>query len=396
MKKQFSILTVAMTLLMGITSCNKDNSGAEPTDGSGTLKLSFNFKTTAAPGAKALTSEAVPTTAWENITDLKLVLVQSGKVAYVKDVTIPASGSSITPAQTFERIPVGVYDIYMIGNNSKTGNPFGSATAQLNTGGTITNSTDFNTELFKLIASTGYLGDGPTGAAYDEASELFIGYVQGTINADAETATSVSLARAVSLLRVRIDQTDTGSEANTILFTGLEGSANTSIRLRRHASSLKLTKVSPFTEAQFNANKENYAFVSTKAFKDSDPLTGYTGAMGTSNSDFSLWNDYVILPGGHAATGAEKFNLLLSGHAPNGYVGSNGVASTGSGERARVWWQADVDGMIAANGILSLNVKVSTKGFVDPNPPTFTEFGKLKITASLIDWSPVTNVDVPM
>lgn len=141
----------------------------------------------------------------------------------------------------------------------------------------------------------------------------------GTIAADATTTTTIQLKRAVSLLRVRIDQTDITSEANTILFTGT-GTANTSIRLRRHASSLKLTipAASPYTTPLFGGNKIDYAFVSTKAFKNAEPGSGYSGSMGIDAADFTLWNDYVILPGGHASTGAEKFNLLLSGHAPSG------------------------------------------------------------------------------
>ena len=398
MRKQFSIWAVAVALLMGVTSCNKDN-GDEPA-GDGTLKINFKFETSTTPQGRAATSAAVPTTAWSNIGagNLQLVLVQNGVAKVVRDVTVPGTGAGTTPSQIFDRIPVGTYDIYLIANNNKVGNPFGGTKAKIGTGSPIQAGTNFNTALFNLIASTEILGTAPTGAAYDEASELFIGYASGAVAADATTATiNVSLKRAVSLLRIRIDQTDVTSEANTIDFTNT-GNTNTSIRLRRHASSLKMVipAASPYSTPQFGASKNDYAFVSTKKFKSVEPGSGYTGAIGIDAADFTLWNDYVILPGGHASTGADKFNLLLSGHAPSGYIGVNGAVSTGTGAAARVWWQADVDGLIAANGILSLNVKVATKGYVDPNPPTIETYGKLDITATLVDWSPVTNVPVPM
>lgn len=394
MRRQFSIVAVAAALLMGVTSCNKDNGGAESA-GEGTLKISFGFATV--DPTRAANSAAVPTTAWSNIGagNLQLVLVQSEKAVVVRSVTVPAAGSATTPAEIFDRIPAGSYDIYLIANNNRVGNPFGSASAKIGTTTTIQAGTNFSTALFEMITSANVLGTPPVSGAYDEASELFIGYATGTITADATTTTTVQLKRAVSLLRVRIDQTDVTSEANTILFTGA-GAANTSVRLRRHASSLRLTNTDPYATANFGANKIDYAFVSTKAFNDAEPGSGYSGTMGIQSSDFTLWNDYVILPGGHATTGADKFNLLLSGHAPINYVGVNGVTSTGSGAGARVWWQAEIDDLIAANGILSLNVKVATKGYVDPNPPTDATYGKLEITASLVDWSPVKNVVVPM
>ena len=388
MKKQFSILTVAVALLMGITSCSKDNESV-PT-GEGTLKVNFNFETVTP--TRAATSDAKPDTKWSNIKNLQLVLVDGTGVAkVVRDVTIPADGAATSPSQTFDRIPTGSYTIYLIANNGYVGNPFGSTTAKIGTANPIVVGTNFNTALMNLVAApvNSYLGTAPANA-YDEASELFVGYAPtGAIEADKVNATpvDVKLTRAVSLLRIRIDQTDVVSKANTVDFTH---AADASIRLRRHAKALKILG-SPVS--QFDASKDGQAFTSTKAFKKVAPTTGYTGNMGLG-SDFTLWNDYVILPGGHASVGANKFNLLISGHAPAGYINSEGgIVATGG---ARVWWQGDVDGLIAANGILVLNVKVATPGYEDENPPVFETYGKLAITATIVDWAPATNVNVPL
>lgn len=389
MKKQFSILTVAMALLMGVTSCSKDNESA-PT-GEGTLKVNFNFKTVTP--TRAATSAAKPDTKWANVKNLQLVLVDGGGIAkVVRDVTIPASGAAVTPEQTFDRIPIGSYKIYLIANNNYVGNPFGGATAKIGTASPIVVGTNFNSALMNLITAlpSSFLGTAPAGGAYDEASELFIGYGEtGTIEADKvnPTPVNVELARAVSLLRIRIDQTDVVSKANTVDFTS---AANTSIRLRRHAKALKILNA---PVSQFGTPKEGHAFTSTKPFKNAAPGSGYTGDMGLG-ADFTLWNDYVILPGGHGSAGADKFNLLISGHAPEGYINSEGGIVAAGG--ARVWWQGDVDGLIASNGILVLNVKVATPGFEGENPPPFETYGKLSITASLIDWAPATNVNVPL
>lgn len=388
MKKQLSILTVAMALLMGVTSCSKDNESA-PT-GEGTLKVNFSFKTV--KPTRAATSDAKPDTKWENVKNLQLVLVDvSGVAKVVRDVTIP-TGTGVSPEQTFDRIPTGNYKIYLIANNNYVGNPFGGTTAKIGTTNPIVVGTNFDTALMNLVAAlpSSYLGTAPEGGAYDEASELFIGYGEtGSVVADQVNPipVNVELARAVSLLRIRIDQTDVVSKANTVDFIN---AANASIRLRRHAKALKILNT---PVSQFDTPKEGQAFTSTKPFKKLAPSTGYTGDMGLG-SDFTLWNDYVILPGGHESAGTEKFNLLISGHAPEGYINSEGgTVATGG---ARVWWQGDVDGLIASNGILVLNVKVATPGFEDENPPAFETYGKLSITASLIPWGPVKNVDVPL
>lgn len=148
-----------MALLMGVTSCSKNNGGGDTTS-EGTLKISFYFETSAAPQAKAENPTAVPTTEWSNIGagNLQLVLVQSGIAKVVRNVTVPSTGSGTTSAEFFDRIPSGDYDIYLVVNNNREGNPFGSASAKIGTPTTIQAGTNFNTALFELITSTDVLG----------------------------------------------------------------------------------------------------------------------------------------------------------------------------------------------------------------------------------------------
>lgn len=405
MKKKISILAAAMALLISITSCNKENTGGDPI-GEGSLKISFKFATV--PNSKAAVSTAQPETSWANLENgtLQLALVQNGVVKYTRPITaFPTSGTASYNPPIFDRIPKGSYDVYLIGNNNKVSNLLGSSTAQIGAATTIQVGTNISSVLFSMINAqpSAVLGTPPAGAAYDEASELFIGYVSAVIETDDTTPATIDLKRAVSLLRIRINQTDVTSEANIIDFKN-NGNTNTSIRLRRHAGALSITTpaIDPFSMPQFSGKREDDAFVSTKTFKTTSTPAGYTGDMGVSVADFSLWNDYVILPGGHATIGAQKFNLLLSGHAPDGYEGvnfnprDNTGKSNGIGDTARVWWQADVDNLIATNGILVLNVTVATKGYVDPNPPTLDTYGKLDISVSLAPWGLTTNVPVEM
>lgn len=391
MKKQLSILVVAVALLLGATACSNDNNESSPV-GEGTLKIDFKFETVA-PGAgtRAATSDAKPTTAWANLHNMQLVLAQSGVVKAVRPVAIPASGNSQSSAELFDRIPVGTYQVYLIANNGYVGNPLGNLAAKIGTATPIIAGTNLSAALMQLVAApaSSYLGTAPA-TAYDEASELFIGYHASAVIQEDQTTTgiTIALARAVSLLRIRINQTDVVSGANTVDFTI---ASDASVRLRRHASSLNVA--TGVAVSQFGAPKENFAFTSTKAFKNAAPGSDYTGNMGLG-SDFTLWNDYVTLPGGSVTAGADKFNLLISGRAPAGYINSvGGVVAAGG---ARVWWQGDVDGLIASNGILVLNVKVATPGYEDPNPPTVDTYGKLEITATIADWAPATNVDVPL
>lgn len=388
MKKKFPILAVAMALLMGVTSCNKDTNGGEATD-AGSIKISYGFEQS--PQSRATTvSSAKPTTTWDgNIKKLQLLLVQGNIVKYVQPLTIPANGTANTAKQTFTGVPAGTFDVYLIANNMQTATPL-EATAYAGTAAAINVGTNINTALVQLATTTALPGMAePSGyKLYKEPSEIFVAKKTGvviTANTDTDiSSTPLALTRVVGLVRVLIDNSDLAASA--VDFTH----ANASLRIRRHANAWNIASAT----SVFEMTKSEGSLISstTKKFATSEPATGYAGGT-VLGGTFTKWMDMICLPGGSLTDGADKFNIIITGHASAGYMTAEGSALAMAGP---VYWQGAVNSNVEANGILEIQVKITTPGSGGPGVPPVTEYGTLSIVTQLVPWGNISAVEMPL
>lgn len=405
-------MIAAAALLFSVTSCDNEKGAAVPeSTGNGTVKISLDFDKPL--GSRALSTAKPLTSFQKNIKDLTFVLTKKGDdnlITYVRSIDVPTSGIE-SGAISFTGINKGEYKVYVVANVKATNNvhvdpSYTSAKAQA-----IEIGHKFNENLYSLMEVTPSvtapkIKEDPNSKTYGEPAEVFVAKSPGLVTVEADKVNTdlstapMLLTRAVSLLRIRINQTS--EYAKTIDFSkGSDGKPGAGIRLRRANKDLNYSTGAVSGSSVGNNITSLY---SNKAFKSLDPSdTDYnkgTKGMDLSPTGFSLWNDYVMLPGG-GKTSDKAFNLVVMGYAPKGYRGSNGELAPDGG--AMVMWQAIVRqedaNVIKANEILELNVTFTGPGtFVtesEPIPPV-GDYGGLDIKVKLAEWGSIKGVDVPM
>lgn len=379
---------MALTLVLFASSCNKEKDSL-PTD-SGTLTASFDFDRSSPGSVKAVTvvSSAKPVTSWANVESIQLLMVQGNIVKYAQSITPPVTGDATTAKQTFIGIPTGVYDVYLIANNGKSGSPLESD-SYAGTDVPINVGTNISTALVKLQSAPAISGmnEPANSKLYKEPSEIFVAKHSApvTITADTETdisSTPLELTRIVGLVRVLINNNHTAS--SSVDFTH----ANASFRMRRHANAWNIVAQAPV----FETVKTEGTLLSDKSFNASEPTSGYS-AGNILGGGFSKWQDFICLPGGSTTVGADKFDIVLSGQAPAGYTTIDGTILAGDGP---VFWTGAVDGVVVANGILELQVTITTPGSGGPTVPPVTNYGNLSIAVSVLPWGNIVPIEVPL
>lgn len=385
MKKAISFVSLVLIVLAGMTSCSKDN-GEIGDKSKGGLKITLGFtKPMEIPEGRAYTpSDAKPVTTWaKNIKSLQLVLTTStGLVKDIRTITYsPAVDHvAITPA-TFTDIVAGTYDVYVIANLDQTGSPFASGTAAAHS---LVIGDNLATKLYKLSKVTPWPATEVTGSnGYSEPAEIFLAK-KANVNVPSEgtaEAGTLNLTRMTSLLRVRIDKSDAVNAAP------IDFDRGAGIRLRRHGNSLNLS-----TGVVTKATDD--VFYSAKTFKTAEPVAADYAGGKVLTDQFTLWNDYLILPGGGTTTGT-GFNIAISGLAPAGYKLADGT-TVPAGPGLIVWWQGTVTSAITANGILDLGIKITTPGAGGPGVPPVADYGSLNISVDLIEWGAIVSKEMEL
>lgn len=423
MKKNILLVFAASAMLMGaMSSCTKENDQTPGEKGTGSLSVQIAWAAQEESKA-AKSTDVIPITTWaNNVGDMSLILVNGGVIKDVRTVTPETATNNNAITRTWANIEVGTnYDVYIIANYNETTTPFGAGSVTPSAAiGTSLKGSSMNNLLMNLVtvAAASTVGTDPVATtAYGEPSEIFIGKLSGVAITDGQTTdlttTPMQLKRAVSLLRVRINQAynpvaNPGSVDNSGV--DFRSTGNVATRLRYHGTGINVAGAAGATAAPYGitgitttAASINNTFYSNKTYKNQSEFdavkgTQYgTGAdMGLSASDFTLWNEYLILPGGHASSSDIKFNLALTGYAPAGY---KGVDSAGNAVQLSspqiVTWAGQVTGEVKPNCIIELNVQLLNPGIVGPDIPVPSKYGNLKININLLDWD--TNViDVPM
>lgn len=400
MKKMY-LLWVAALVVVGMTACSKDDKGINKTEnGVGEVRLAFGF----GKGTKtrAITpSTAKPSTTWkDNIKDLMILFVEDGKVKDTREILpLPTTENQAAHIFTFTGIKASAtgktYEVYVIANSQQTG----SIKAEKRSGGTWNRSScvgsRVNDLLMKLVVNPDYQPHGTTedgSTGYSEPAEIFVAKRSGiTIAPDISndlTATPFQLERIISLMRIRIDKSKSGNQV--VDFTD----ANTSFRIRRATTSINPLKT-------FTRGGIKDVLYTKGAFETTDPNSGYeAGFILKPDENITLWKDIRIFPGGSTNTGAEKFDIVLTGKAPAGYVPLGKDA--GLNQAAEVAWTAAVSTSIDPNFILEINLTLERAGIWldDPeNPggiPEVGEYGNADASIQLMPWGSIISEDIPV
>lgn len=399
--KKIMLLWITALIAVGMTACSKEEKGNNETEnGVGEVRLKFGF----GKGTKTRAvspSSAKPTTTWkDNIKDLMILFVEDGKVKDAREVLpLPTTENQAAQIFTFTGIKASAtgktYDIYVLANTQQTG----SIKAEKRSGGTWNMSSCAGSRikdlLMKLVVNSDYQPQGTTedgSTGYSQPAEVFVAKRSGiTIAPDISNDLTVApfqLERIISMMRVRIDKSKNGNQV--VDFTD----ANTSFRIRRATASINPLK-------EFTRGGIKDVLYTKGAFETTEPNNGYEGGNILSPTEnITLWKDILILPGGSVNTGAEKFDIVLTGKAPAGYVPLGKDA--GLNQAAEVAWTAAVSTSINPNFILEINLTLERAGIWldDPeNPggiPEVGEYGNVEASIQLIPWGSIISEDIPV
>lgn len=396
MKRTFFSFALLAAIAFGAASCSNPSENT-PEEGSAQLTIMCDFAPPTGSPSRATVSTAIPGTDWiKNIKSLTLLLTDAaGTIKYVLPANVPnTSGIGAQTIATASTLIAGTYQVYLIANAQPTivTSPHGTAAIDpsLDLDPLVLQGKNIGNLNFATKAvPTSSLPDGIT-SAYQEPTEIFWGSEPATVSTTSNTIT-VTLTRAVSLLRVRINKDSAvanGANAD-VDFTD----AVASLAIRRTAG----TQVEAKTGLVGGTSGET--MFSQKPFSTTNAPADYTGNMGLAanvgDDDFSCWCDYLILPGGTTDMNT-GFNVVVTGKAPANYAArnSNGaeeILTTGG----PVFWIAAVEGVVPANGIMELNLTLESKGQTGDIPPPAT-LGELKVEAKLTEWGAIQSINIPI
>jgi hypothetical protein len=404
MKRIFSTMAVAALLLAGVTSCAKDENGVTET-GTGTLEVHYALDQVA-KGRAIADSPAKPSTAWTNMNNkLMLLLVDaSNNVVDAKAVPLPAVPTGITGnTQTLTELRAGTWTAYIIGNHP-------TAWTAANVKGK--SLTDLAMTIALPDNNAAYVASGMNSAVagstgWGEAPEVFVAkqtgvqILEGQSN-DITSSKPFTLARAVSQIRIRVDQDgENGLNAATkVKFDA--GKAAFAVRrvMKTYNLSGIYGNVDGFLPTgqfpgTFAGGANTDVFFSNENMQFSNPATGYSDAntiLNTAGSE-DFWNDYLVwCGGGSASESAKRFDILLMGTAQPGYIPYG--ETTGVTAETKVYWSAQVDGKMGPNQILELKITLNTAG--SRTPPEIGSYGDLKILVTPVAWGSITSVNIPI
>lgn len=404
------MMTAAM--LVGATSCDKEagNDGSESL-GTGMLKVTLDF---AKPSSNAATyaptaSTAKPSTTWQgNIKSLAIFFTDNtGVIKSAQTIPYDLNNDLLAQTKTVQGVPVGTYDVYVFANWDQGDYDWSVAAAK---------GRQIKDLYMRALTNGDYAGykhqtSEANSNGYKEAPEVFVAkHSNITIAADQTVidSTPYQLPRIVSLVRVRIDQSQDNANNHNDLINFQD--VNASLRIRRINTGINLLYTDATrttTTSRTETDAKNAVFFAKGAFKNSEPTGGYsTGTVLTDQ--FKSWNDVILFPAGSATVGAEKLDVVVTGittadYVPAGYPKTiGGVLVEKAPAGSQIAWAGAVTAELTGNGILELNLTLLSAGqWVDPtNPdkplPEPQEYGNLEIKVGLVEWGAIQQVNIEL
>ena len=377
-KKLLSMMMISAVSVMSFMSCSNDKSNQQEENGTGTVTYTFGFESIAAKSAVE-TSTAKPTTGWNDVKQLVLILVnkETKLVDDVREITSIPNDASLTEFTTLiDNVVAGSYEAHLVANYND------SNIATVGDWGPSKKGQNINTFLLNLVKNTDSAAAQAGVNAYKPVSEIFVSKKNVVVVDSGNSEVSFDLTRAVSIFRVRVDQS---AEINKkVDFQAV----TSSVRIRRVATQYNLA-----TGVNKNTSLVNNLIFSKGCFMNTEPTAanGYDGGKMLSGS-LTSWSDQIILPGGHNTVGAEKLDLVIGGIAPVGYT------PLGLSEPLTiptpVYWSGQVQADVTANNILEVNCTLLSAGSIDI--PDVGTYGDLAITVNIVEWGNIKSTNIEM
>lgn len=382
MTKKMSFLS-SLLLVIVLYSCSNNNDIIEDVKDSGKVSFTLNFSDVNKHLSRAaVKSTAVPTTSWDNIKSLEILLYDaSGMVKYANlSTTLPVSDSNNQKKYTYTDVPVGTYTLVVVANSNE------EAKITSNIGGVeqLWNSFNVRQKNISTLTLSHKAGEFPAFArqvfldnnkkAFVEPSEVFIGKAAAPVVIESGVVTDVpafSLKREVSLMRLRLNTKDTEAGViNENVANGVDFSRNASIMIHRLPKDFGVKAdntggVNPASE------KDNILCLSgADVFKTADPTTGYNPTKILSGN-FSMWRDVVVFANnnGRADDGSETlakperiYQVVVSGMGKVGHVLADGTKLTAE---KTIYWSGLIKEKFLPNQIREVNLTLKSGGTTD-------------------------------
>lgn len=375
MRKLVQLFVLTPLLVTGLLSCNKDEEVV--TDrGTGNVKMSFGFSEN--PEGRAVpVSGKKPTTSWTgNIKDLIILFAKDGVVVDARSVNPPTGADITEKTVNLKNIPANTNcDVYVIANSGQA-----DISRQ---GWTPENAKGRRVQDLMMALTTATMPGGVTGIGYNPPAEIFMANQRVTIEADKDNsiATPFALTRVVSLIRVRL--VPKGDNLNKIDFTG---AGKAFIFLRRVSPSMNVLKT-------FTAVVPTDGVFVNQPFLSIEPNNGYAGTGNVLADGVTCYRDFLCFPGGSAATGAQKFDIMIKGTTKTAdYIPAG--ATEALPNNSSVYWSGAISQAVASNGILEVVVTVQSVG--EKDEPGVGSYGNLTIKVNLVEWGNITQTELPV
>lgn len=417
MKKVFNSFYVLMLLFL--SSCASNENVDTTTKGTGELIAKINFSQ--AQGTRATSdaeSTAIPKTSWENVKDLQLFLYDSsnGKVAFSKIFQPDTSASGSTQTFKFTNVPVGTYKLALVANID-AGSTVYKIQTTLNGTATVPDWVTLTTtnvlgkslttpDIYAGLATTSFPLDhtwdntSPTSKdqAYLPPSEIFTAYSSSDVvikegatttepDNNSSPTTVLSLTRAISLMRVRVNKEKKAPNAPQLDLVDFK-TDKSFIVLHRLPKGLKLDGTGVLQDSE----KDNIMIGATGAttFNDENPKLseGYSIANDHNTEgiiikgDYKLWKDIFVLPTTTSSTDEtvlahRKYFIVIAGWAKEGYKYADGTSAAAGGQV--VYWWGTINEAFSPNVIREVNLNITSPGS-PTNPTDPDQVGNLNIT----------------
>ncbi len=382
-KKSFSCLIGTALLL---SSCDSSDKVATTQKGDLVAKISFYSVST-----KSATSTAIPKTSWGNVKSIHLFLYNpsDGAVAF-SDVIDPSTVTTTEKTFKWTNVPVGTYDLALVANvnstedNVATSLDGGSTWAALEPYNVI--GKKVNSQLFIDLKKSAFPANHTFGngdVAYAPSSEIFTAYksnvaIQEGVTTDLSSGGLLTLAREISLLRVRIDKTDKVSAPN--LSSVDFANANNFIAVHNLPVGLGL-KLGSFLGGVYTNSDQSRILIGSEGattYNSEDPSASDYEPTKIIDPSYTLWKDIRVWPNASRseelassadAKAARKYFIVISGWAPQGYTYADGSVAS---QAQPVYWYGTINGVFAPNVIREVNLSITSKGYPQnpDNPDT--------------------------
>lgn len=383
-KSLLSYALVAMTFI-SFFSCSSNDIPSPDENKTGQVKVAFGFDKQT--NTKALTrSTAKPTTSWSaNIKQLMILFADksTGQVKAARSIAVPNENTLTQQTTVLQNIPAGTFEAYLIANYNEANLQRLNINGPWNEGNVV--GKDIKSLTLQLVANDAFSKTSTenTVSAFKSPSEVFMAKQEVTVQADQTTsAPTFDLTRIISILRVRIDQSQNGN--NVVDFAH----ANADLRIRKISN-------------QFNPKNSFSGLAATniiytkgaEVYKKEEPNSGYKGGTILDKANnITLWSDAFIFPGGSKTSGDKKFDIVLGAMAPVGYIplGKTEALQT----PAMVYWSGQVQEAVTENNILEINCILKQAGSTEV--PEIGSYGNLNLTFNIVEWGNIASTNIEM